>query len=71
MISNTTNLKINATVTRIISGAIIAVGISMLISNAVMTTSFIMGIALSIMGAAIIVLAQRQPLKLASEKLTK
>ena len=71
MKSNRTTLRINVTAIRIISGAIIAVGISMLITNTVMTTPFIMGIALSILGAAIIVLARRSPLKLVSEKLTK
>jgi len=69
--TNRTTLRINATVARIISGAIIAIGISMLLTNTVMTTSFIMGIALSILGAAIIVLAQRYPLKPVAEKLTK
>ena len=63
MKSNTTTVRINANATRILSGAIIVVGISMLITNAVMTTPFIMGIALSILGAVIIILAQRNLLK--------
>jgi hypothetical protein len=60
---------INATTARIISGAIIAIGVVLLVTNAVMTTPFIMGIALLIIGVAIIVLAKRHPLKLATEKL--
>ena len=64
-------LRINASATRVISGAIIAVGISMLITNAIMTTPVILGIALSILGAAIIVLAQNNPLKPTTERLNK
>jgi F0F1-type ATP synthase assembly protein I len=60
---------INATAARIISGAIIAIGVVLLVTNAVMTTPFIMGIALLIIGVAIIVLAKRHPLKFATEKL--
>ena len=60
---------INAKAARIVSGAIIAIGIVQLVTNAVMTTQFIMGIALLIIGAAIIVLAQRYPLKLTTERL--
>ena len=71
MKSNRTTLRINATAIRIVSGAIIAVGISMLITNAVLSTPFIMGIALSILGAATIVLAQRNPLETATDKITK
>ena len=60
---------INTRAARIISGAIIAIGIVQLVTNSVMTTSFNMGIALLIIGVAIIVLAQRFPLKLVAEKL--
>ena len=60
---------IGATAARVISGALIAIGIVLLVTDAVMTTPFIMGIALLIIGAAILISAQRNPLKLASEKL--
>lgn len=60
---------INATAARIISGVIIAIGVVLLVTNAVMTTPFIMGIALLIISVVIIVLAKRHPLKLATEKL--
>ena len=60
---------INATAARVISGAIIAIGIVLLVTNAITTTPFIMGLALLILGSAIIVLAQRYPLKLATDRL--
>lgn len=60
---------INVTAARIISGAIIAIGIVLLVTAAIMSTPFIMGIALQILGVAIIILAQRYPLKLAMEKM--
>lgn len=60
---------INVTAARIISGAIIAIGIVLLVTDAIMSTPFIMGIALLILGVAIIILAQRYPLKLAMEKM--
>ena len=63
-----TALQIDATAARIISGVIIAVGISMLITNTAMTTPFIMGIALSILGTAIVVLVQRHPVILVTKK---
>ena len=59
MKSSKTTMRINVTAIRIISGFIIAVAVSMLITNAVMTIPFIMGIALSILGVTIIVLVQR------------
>ena len=59
---------INAQAARIISGTIIAIGIIQLVTNTIMSTPFNMGIALLIIGVAIIVLAQRFPLKLVAEK---
>ncbi|MFC2024681.1 hypothetical protein ACFLTJ_03840 [Chloroflexota bacterium] len=59
---------INSKAARIISGALLAIGIVLLLTNAVMTTPFNMGIALLIIGVTIIVLAQRFPLKLVAEK---
>ena len=58
---------INAIAARIISGAIIAIGVVLLVTNVAMTIPFNMGLALLVLGAAIIVLAQRHPLKLATE----
>ena len=61
---------INSTAARIISGAIITIGIVLLVTtDAIMSTPFIMGIALLVLGVATIVLAQRYPLKLAMEKM--
>jgi len=70
MKSNKITLRIKATAARIIGVAIIAAGIGLLINNMVMTTPFIMGIALLIVGAAIIVLARNNTLKTAADKLT-
>ena len=71
MKSSKTTMRINVTAIRIISGFIIAVAVSMLITNAVMTTPFIMGIALSILGAVIIILAQRNLLKPLTNKVNR
>ena len=60
---------INARTARIISGAIIAIGIVQLVTNTIMSIPFNMGIALLIIGVTIILLSQRFPLKLVSEKL--
>jgi len=60
---------INARAARIISGAIIAIGIVQLVTNTIMTIPFNMGIALLIIGVAIIILAQRFPLKFVAEEL--
>jgi F0F1-type ATP synthase assembly protein I len=70
MKSNKITLRIKATAARIIGVAIIAAGIGLLINNMVMTTPFIMGIALLIVGAAIIVLARNNTLKTAADRLT-
>ena len=69
MKSKRNTYRINAVSTIIISGAIIAVGISMLMTNSLMTTPFIMGIAVSILGVAIILLAQRSPIVPENKKL--
>jgi hypothetical protein len=56
-------MKLGKKAVLIVSGAIMAVGVSMFISNPVMTTGFIMGISVTMLGVAIILLARRKSLK--------
>lgn len=56
-------MKLGKTGTRIVSAAVIVTGISLLISSLVLTTGFIMGIALILVGVSIILLSKRQSLK--------
>ena len=56
-------MKLGKTGTRIVSAAVIVAGISLFISSLVLTTGFIMGIALILVGVSIILLSKRQSLK--------
>ena len=56
-------MKLSKKAVLIVSGAITAVGVSMFISNPIMTTEFIMGISVTMLGVATILLARRESLK--------
>jgi len=56
-------MKLSKKAVLIVSGAIMAVGVSMFTTNPVMTTGFIMGISVTMLGVAIILLARRESLK--------
>jgi len=60
--------RISAKAAFIISGAVIALGIVLIVTNVALTVAFNVGIALLVVGAAIIVLAKNRPYQLASER---
>jgi len=60
--------RISAKAAFIISCGVIAIGVVLMVTNLALTVAFNVGIALLVVGAAIIVLAKNQPYKLASER---
>jgi len=59
------DMKLGKRAVMIISGAIIGVGISLSATSPTLTTAFIMGISLTILGVAMILLARQQAVKAA------
>jgi len=59
------DMKLGKRAVMIISGAIIGVGISLSTTSPTLTTAFIMGISLTILGVAMILLARQQAVKAA------
>ena len=59
--------RISAKSAFIISGALIALGVALIVTNTALTIAFNVGIAILVVGAAIIVLAKNRPYRLASE----
>ncbi|MFC2023983.1 hypothetical protein ACFLTJ_00155 [Chloroflexota bacterium] len=55
-------MKLSKNTARIVSGAIMAVGVSLLITNPSLTTAFIMGIALCTLGVVAALLTKWQVL---------
>ena len=60
---------ISANAALIISGGIIAIGVVLVVTGEALSTAFNMGIALMLLGAVLIVLARRHPLKLTAIRL--
>ena len=56
-------MKLSKKAVLIVSVTIMAVGVGMFATNPVMTTDFIMGISVTMLGVATILLARRESLK--------
>jgi uncharacterized membrane-anchored protein YitT (DUF2179 family) len=58
-------MKLGKKAVTIVAGAIIGVGISLFLTSQTLTTAFIMGISLTILGVAMILLARHEAMKTA------